>query len=149
MLTEQSAVQILNCKFILAWQGKVINSSYVNYIPHVCWVLLLRYYLGTTPFLIIQETPVGITNRYERNGPGIGSRWGENFLTHPERPWGPNSLRVSFWSAERPVRGVDHPSPFSALLKEQVKPNLCSPSGPSWPVLGRILSLYLSPLHPF
>jgi hypothetical protein len=42
----------------------------------------------------------------------------------------------SFPGVMRPGRGVDHPPPFSAELKERVKLYLYSPSGPSWPVLG-------------
>ena len=36
----------------------------------------------------------------------------------------------------RPGRGVDHPLPSSAEVKERVVLYLYSPSGPSWPVLG-------------
>jgi len=55
-------------------------------------------------------------------------------------PWGPPSLlcngyRVSFPGVKRPGRGVDHPPPSSAEVKEKVKLYLYSPSGPSWPVL--------------
>jgi hypothetical protein len=45
----------------------------------------------------------------------------------------------SFPGAKRPERGVDHPPPSSAEVKERVELFLYSPSGPSWPVLGRIL----------
>jgi len=37
---------------------------------------------------------------------------------------------------ERPGRDVDHPHPSSADVKERVELYLCSPSGPSWPILG-------------
>ena len=50
------------------------------------------------------------------------------------------------WSSERgsgPGRGVDHPSPSSAEVKERVQLHLYSLSGPSWPVLGRPLPLPL------
>jgi hypothetical protein len=33
-------------------------------------------------------------------------------------------------------RGVDHPTPSSAEVKERVQQYLYSPSGPSWPLLG-------------
>jgi hypothetical protein len=42
----------------------------------------------------------------------------------------------SFSGVKRPGRGVDHPPPSSAEVKERVKLYLYSPSGPSWPVLG-------------
>ena len=35
---------------------------------------------------------VGITTRYELDGPGIESRWGDIFSTHPDWPWGLPSL---------------------------------------------------------
>jgi hypothetical protein len=38
-------------------------------------------------------------------------------------------------------RGVDHPPPSSAEVKERVELYLYSPSGPSWLVLGRTLPL--------
>jgi hypothetical protein len=64
----------------------------------------------------------------------------EIFRTRPDRPWGPPSLlyngyRVSFPVAKRPGRGVDHPPPSSAEVKERVELYLYSTSGPSWPVL--------------
>jgi hypothetical protein len=66
---------------------------------------------------------------------------GEIFRTRPDRPWGPPSLlynayRISFPGIKRPGRGVDHPQPSSAEVKENVQLYLFSPSGPSWPVLG-------------
>jgi hypothetical protein len=42
----------------------------------------------------------------------------------------------SFPGVKRPGRGVDHPPPSSAEVKERVELYLYSPSGPSWPVLG-------------
>ena len=46
----------------------------------------------------------------------------------------------SFLGVMRPRRGVDHPTPSSAEVKE-TELYLCSPSGPSWPVIGRALPL--------
>jgi hypothetical protein len=43
----------------------------------------------------------------------------------------------------RPGRSVDHPPPSSAEVKERVELYLNSPSGPSWPVVGRTLPLPL------
>jgi ribonuclease HI len=47
----------------------------------------------------------------------------------------------SFPGVKWPGRGVDHPLPSSTEVKERVELYLCSPSGPSWPVLGRTLPL--------
>jgi hypothetical protein len=41
----------------------------------------------------------------------------------------------SFPGVKRPKRGVDHPPPSNAEVKERVELYLYSPSGPSWPVL--------------
>jgi hypothetical protein len=69
---------------------------------------------------------------------------GEIFRSRLDRPWGPPSLlyngyRVSFPGVKRPNRGVDHPPSSSAEVKERVELYLYSPSGPSWPVIGRTL----------
>jgi hypothetical protein len=45
----------------------------------------------------------------------------------------------SFPGIKRPERGVDHPPPSSAKVKERVELYLYSPSGPTWPVLGKTL----------
>ena len=42
----------------------------------------------------------------------------------------------SFQGVKRPGRGVDHQPPSSAEVKKRVELYLCSPSVPSWPVLG-------------
>jgi len=73
-------------------------------------------------------------------GPGIGE--GDIFRARPDRPWSAPSLlygryRNSFPELKRPGRGVDYPRPTSAEVKESIKLYLCSPSGPSWPILGR------------
>jgi hypothetical protein len=41
---------------------------------------------------------VGIATDYGLDGPAIESRWGEIFLTCPDRPWGPPSLLYNgYW----------------------------------------------------
>ena len=45
----------------------------------------------------------------------------------------------SFPGVKRQGRGVDHPPPSSAEVKERVELYLYSPSGPSWPILGLTL----------
>ena len=58
--------------------------------------------------------------------------WGEIFRTCPDRPWGQpsflyNGYRVSFPGVKRPGRGVDHPPPSSAEVKERVELYFDSP----------------------
>ena len=85
---------------------------------------------------------------YELDGPGIESRWGWDF-PHTSRPAlgaQPASCTVctgSLPGVKRPGRGVYHPPRSSVEFKERVEPYLYSPSGPSWPVLRRILCLHL------
>jgi hypothetical protein len=69
---------------------------------------------------------VGIATRYGLDGPRFESRWGgEIFRIRPDHSWGQFSLlcdgyRVSFPGVKRPGRGVDHPPPSSAEVKERV-----------------------------
>ena len=61
-------------------------------------------------------------------------------------PEGPSSFlykghRISFRGVKRPRRGVNHPPPSKAEVKDRVELYLYSPSGPLWPVLGRNLIL--------
>ena len=65
-------------------------------------------------------------------GPGIESRWGQIFCTRPYRCCGPPSLLcnrylVSFLGVKRPGRGVNHPTSYSAEVKETVQLYLYSP----------------------
>jgi hypothetical protein len=50
-----------------------------------------------------------------------------------------NGYRVSFPGVKWPGHGVDHPPSSSGRVKETVELYLYSPSGPSWPVIGRTL----------
>jgi hypothetical protein len=72
---------------------------------------------------------------------------GEIFRICPDRPWGPPSLLYNGYrvipGGKAPGRGADHPPPTSAEVKEKVELYLYSPSGPSWPVLGKSLPLPL------
>ena len=74
---------------------------------------------------------VSIATRYGLDGPGIESRWGRGF-PHPSRPalrptqppiqWVPGLSR----EVKQPGRGVNHPPPSSAEVKERVEPCLYS-----------------------
>jgi len=83
-----------------------------------------------------RDRSVGIVTRYGMDGPVIKSRWvgGARFFTHVQTD--PGAHPVSFPWLKWPGRGVNHPPPYSAEVKERVELYLYSPSGLSWPVLG-------------
>jgi hypothetical protein len=88
-----------------------------------------------------RDSSVGIATRYGLDGPGIESRWGARFSAPAQNGPGaqPASYKKgtgSFSGVKRPGRGVDHPPPSSAKVKERVELYLYSTSGPSWPVIG-------------
>ena len=56
---------------------------------------------------------------------------------HPA-PWTMDT--GSFPRVKRPGRGVNHPTPASAEVKEEVKLYINSPSVPSWQVMGWTLT---------
>ena len=79
-------------------------------------------------------------------GPNPGG--GDIFRTPPDRTWGAPSIvynryRVYLPGVKRPGRGVNHPPPSNAEIKERVELYLYSLSKSSWPVLRRILRLYV------
>jgi hypothetical protein len=70
-----------------------------------------------------RDSSVGIATRYGLDGPGIESRWGQDF-PHPSRPaLGPTQPPThwveSFPGVKRPGRGVDHPSHLAPRLKKE------------------------------
>ena len=90
------------------------------------------YFKALNISAIGRGSSVGIATRYGLGGPGIEFRRGEIFRTRPDRSFGPSSLhysgyRVSFPGVKRPGRGVDHPPPLNAGVKERVEIYLCFP----------------------
>jgi len=84
---------------------------------------------------------VGIATRFGLDGLGIESRCGARFTAPVQTVPGahPASYAVStgsFPGVNRPGRGVDHPPPSSAEVKERAELYLYSPFGPPWPILG-------------
>jgi len=84
---------------------------------------------------------VGIAARYGLGGPVIESRGEARFfaLVQPGLGAQPASCTTGtgyFPGIKRPGRGVDHPPPSSAEVKERVELYLYTLSGPSWSFLG-------------
>jgi len=67
----------------------------------------------------------------------VGARFSATLQTGSEdHPASYTMGTGSFTGVKRPGRGVDHPPPSSAEVKERIELYLYSPSGPSRPVLG-------------
>ena len=79
---------------------------------------------------------VGIATGYGLDGPGIESRWRQDF-PHTSRPeLGPTQPAIQWvpglsQGLKRPGRGVHHPLPSIAEVKEIVELYFYSNSGPS------------------
>jgi hypothetical protein len=77
-----------------------------------------------------------------RDGIPVGAKFSAPLQTGPGAYPASYSMGTgSFPGVKRPGRGVDHPLPSSAEVKERVELYLYTPSGPSWPVLGWALPL--------
>jgi len=77
---------------------------------------------------------------------GLNPGSGEICPTHPSQLQGPPSLlfngyHVSFLEVKQPGYGIKHPPPSRTKVKERVELDFLS--GPSWPVIGQTLPLYL------
>ena len=93
-----------------------------------------------------RDSSVGITTRYELDGPGdripVEARFSVTVQTDPGAyPAYCTMGTGSFQGVKRPGRGVDHQLSSSAEVKERVELYLYSSSGPSWPVIGWNLPL--------
>jgi len=74
----------------------------------------------------------------------VGARFSVPVQTDPEaRPASYTMGTGSFPGVERPRRDGDHPPTSNAEAEERVELYIHSPSGFSWPVLGRTLPLPL------
>jgi hypothetical protein len=103
--------------------------------------MVLMFFLG-------RDSSVDIVTRYRLDGAGIESRWRWNF-PHPSRPapgpTHPPIELVGIFPGGKGAGALRWPStPSIAEVKERVELYIYSPSGPSWPVLGRTLPFPIS-----
>jgi hypothetical protein len=89
------------------------------------------------------DNSVGMLPRYGLEVPGIESWRGRDFPHLFRLALGPTQLPIQWVPILFPGRGLAHPPPSSAEVKERVEPYLYSPSGPSWPVIGWNLPFFL------
>jgi hypothetical protein len=98
-------------------------------------------FLHVSSMELFFKITVVLATRYGLDGPRIESRWRARFSAPVQTGPGahPASYTIGtgyFLGVNRLGRGVDHPPPTSAGVKERVELYLYSPSWPSWPVLG-------------
>jgi len=107
--------------------------------------LLYHGYGGSFPGLKSGSVEPGLRSWYSdslragRSGDRIpvGARFSAPVQTNSEAyPVSYTMGTVSFPGVKRPGRGVEHPPPSSAEVKEREELYLYFPSGPSWPVIG-------------
>jgi hypothetical protein len=99
---------------------------------HFLYNLVSEIFLTVKGTEVGQDSSVGIATGYGLDGLGIKSRWGRDFHTRPDWPWGLprllyNRYRVSFPGVKRPGRGVEHSPPICVQVKERVEIYLLLP----------------------
>ena len=146
------SVSCMLCRF---WSLRRTDHSYRGVLPVVCIIVFDQ---GTSH--MAAQVRVGLLHHKKKSylptfcGPGylicygdslsripVGARFSAPIQTgpgaHPASLY--NGYRVSFPGVKLSGRGVEHPPPSSAEVKETVQLYLYPLSGPSWPVLGRTL----------
>jgi hypothetical protein len=119
--------------------------------------IALRFPLPTTKkcleflrlFILVtvdRDSSVGISTRWELNGPRIETRWGRDFphsFTPAQRPTQPPAQWETFLFSEVKTAGAWRWPPIPPIdeVKERVELYLYSASRPSWPVLGWALPI--------
>jgi hypothetical protein len=112
-------------------------SLYHSSLQNTTWIQLYSIFLHL--YTVAWDSVVSIVTYHRLHGPGIKSRWGRIFCTHPDWPWIPPSLLYNgYWVfLGGKAAKVWHwpPTPSSAEVKERVELYLYSLFGPSLPLL--------------
>jgi hypothetical protein len=143
MKCSQHLLHFLPISLLFSFSGLNALLLSVTYIPstateaimYPCACIVYQFWIY---MYSSWDSSVGIGTRYGLDGPGIESQWGVRFSTPIQTSPGahPASYTQSFPGLKQPGRGVDHPTPSRAKVKDRVQPHFYSHSGPSWPVLG-------------
>ena len=126
-------------KFIIFTFSYNCTSMYQQATLHFLKTVYLHVGAG------IPQSLQGLATIWKFLGSNPGE--GEIFSTRPDRPWGPPSLLYNGYRVFPGGKAAGAwrwpPTPSGAEVKERVELYICSPSGPSWPVLGWPLPLHL------
>jgi hypothetical protein len=104
----------------------------------MAWCLINHNDIFNNPLCeaVGRGSSVGIVTGYRLDGPGIGSRWGQDFL-HLSRPaLGPTQPPVQWvaslsWGKERPGHDADPSPPSSAVVVKGYSYTSTPPMGPT------------------
>ena len=124
-----------------------LKNNCILFTESICVFLMIHtVHADSTSKQQGRDSSVGIATRYGLDGPGIESRWGARFSAPVQTGPGAHPATCtmgtgSFPGVKRPGRGADHPSPSKRRGHERVGLYLYSPSGPSWPVIGRTFTV--------
>jgi hypothetical protein len=140
--------KLTTCKkelcFIWSSSNTKLIMMFRHWKPRIIMVTKISHMLC----FVGRDSSVDVVYRYGLDRPGIESRRGRDFLHSSIPAQGPPSLLyngqgVFFPGVKRPERGFEHPPLSSAEVKERVELYLYSPSGSSWPLLGRTVTVVL------
>jgi hypothetical protein len=111
------------------FQAEITIRGYIQYIKYKAF----SYYNGTKIAQSVERRAMGWTGRGAKRGGG------EIVRTHPDGPRGPPSLLYTgygvFPGGKAAGAWRSPPTSSSAVIECRVELYICSPSGPSWPVL--------------
>jgi hypothetical protein len=131
-------------QYSLIMFGKMTKGSYFMTDKHGLFLCFVSEHLYTQYTAGVSFTRRESLWTHGRPGDWIpaGKRYSTSAQTDPgAHPASYTMGTGSFSVVNRPERGVDHPPPYRAKVKEKVELYLYSTSGPSWAVTGWNLSL--------
>jgi hypothetical protein len=127
-----SFVSNLNSQFWIWCARKEFNTVFLSKITEISISHCTTSIIRKQHMYHSRDSSVCIATCYGLDGPRIESRWRRDFLHLSRQALGPTQPRIwwlpSFPGVQRLGRGVDHPPPSSAEVRERVELYLYSPS---------------------